>query len=64
MICDKCNASKKIKDTMGCNGDRLHNAWEDLKHEFFKIFKDDYQPKYQCRFADLIAHPTEKGGVE
>ena len=54
MMCDNCPASKKIKDTMGCNGDRLHNAWEDLKHEFFKIFKDDYQPQYQCRFADLV----------
>ena len=63
MICDNCNTSKEIKDTFGCCVDRLHNAWEDVKHEFFKIFKDDYQPKYQCRFADLVDHPTEKGGA-
>ena len=25
MICDDCKASKKIKDSMGCCGDRLHN---------------------------------------
>lgn len=62
--CDNCNASKEIKDTFGCYGDRVHNAWEDLKHEFFKIFKYDYQPQYQCRYADLVAHPTEKGGDE
>lgn len=62
--CDNCNASKEIKDTFGCYGDRVHNAWEDLKHEFFKIFKYDYQPQYQCRYADLVAHPTEKGGAE
>ena len=54
MMCDNCHASKKIKDAMGCNGDRLHNNWEDLKHEFFKIFKHDYHPQHQCRFADLV----------
>jgi len=54
MNCDKCNASKEIKDTLGCCGDRLNNAWEDLKKEFFKLFKYEYTPKYQCRFADLI----------
>ena len=53
-MCDNRPASEKIKGTMGCNGDRLHNACEDLKHEFFKIFKEDYQPQYQCRFADLV----------
>lgn len=62
MICDNCNAPKIIKDTFGCCGDRLHNALEDCKKELFKIFKDEYIPKYQCRFSDLIDHPTEKGG--
>ena len=64
MICDKCNASKEIKDTLGCCGDRLHNAWEDVKHEFLKGCKIEYAQKYQCRFADLIDHPTEKGGAQ
>ena len=58
-ICNNCKASKRIKETMGCNVDRLSNAWEDLKHEFFKIFKQDYQPKYQCRFADLVERAME-----
>lgn len=54
MICDNCNASKEIKDTFGCCGDRLHNAWEDVKCEFLKGVKVEYTPKYQCRFADLV----------
>lgn len=54
MMCDNCPASKKIKDTWGCNADRLHNSWEDFKHEFCKLAKTDYQPQYQCRFADLV----------
>ena len=63
-MCDNCPASKKIKDTMGCNADRLHNAWEDLKHEFFKIFKHDYQPQYQCRLADLVKMERKMMGNE
>ena len=62
--CDNCNAPKIIKDSLGCNGDRLNNAWENLKCEFLKGLKIEYTPKYQCRFADLIEHPTEKGGAE
>ena len=54
MTCETCRASKRIKDTFGCNCDRLFNNIELLKREFFKIFKDDYQPKFQCRFADLV----------
>lgn len=52
--CDNCKASKQIKDSLGCNGDRLFNHFEILKGEFLKAFKIDYKPKFQCRFADLI----------
>ena len=58
--CDNCNAPKEIKDSLGCNGDRLHNAFENLKCEFLKGCLIEYKPKYQCRFADLIDHHTEK----
>lgn len=62
--CKKCKPPKEIKDTFGCCGDRLHNAWEDVKCEFLKSFKDKYIPEYQCRYADLIDHTTEKGGEQ
>lgn len=52
--CDNCKASQQIKDSLGCNGDRLFHYFEILKHEFFKTFKVDYTPKFQCRFADLV----------
>ena len=54
MICDNCTASKRIKDTMGCNGDQLHNRFEVLKSKIAKSFKNKYEPKFQCRFADLV----------
>lgn len=54
MKCDKCNSPKVIKDSLGCNADRLHNAFEDFKHEICKLAKKEYEPNYQCRFADLI----------
>lgn len=60
LICNNCKASKRIKDTLGCNCDRLFNNIEVLKQEFFKIFKYDYQPKFQCRFADLIEEDAEE----
>ena len=62
MICDNCTASKIIKDSWGCCGDRLHNAWEDCKHEFCKLAKIDYEPKYQCRFADLVEEQRKEIG--
>lgn len=52
--CKDCNAPKEIKNTWGCCGDRLHNAWEDFKSELFRGCRPEYKPEYQCRFADLI----------
>lgn len=54
MKCDNCNAPKKIKESLGCNADRLHNQGEILRREILKIFKVPYEPKFNCRFADLI----------
>ena len=59
--CETCKASKRIKDTFGCNCNRLFNNIEILKQEIFKIFKDDRQPKFQCRFADLVEE--EQNGI-
>ena len=52
--CNTCNAPKHIKESLGCNGDRLFNAREVFKSEFLKGFKIKYEPQFQCRFADLI----------
>lgn len=57
-ICDRCNAPKEIKESMGCSGDRLHNAWEDFKHKFCKLAKREYKQDYQCRFEDLVEKYT------
>lgn len=54
MKCDNCKAPKAIKDSLGCNIDRLNNAWEVLKSETLKQFNIAYKPVFQCRFADLI----------
>ena len=62
MICDNCNAPKEIKNTFGCHGDRLHNAWEDFKSELSEGCIAVSIAEFPCRRADLIAHPTEKGG--
>lgn len=56
--CNNCKASKKIKETLGCNIDQVFNRKEILKQEILKSFKIKYVPKFQCRFEDLI---HEKG---
>ena len=54
MICKNCKASKHIKESLGCNCDKIHNNLEVIKGELLKTFKVDYEPKFQCRFADLV----------
>lgn len=56
MTCDKCTEDKKIKNSFLCCGDRLHNAWEDLKKELFAEWGALYIPKYQCRFKEIQAN--------
>jgi hypothetical protein len=52
--CNTCNAPKEIKESVGCNADRLFNSREVFKSEFLKRMKINYEPQFQCRFADLI----------
>lgn len=54
MICENCKASKHIKESVGCNCDRIHNNLKVIKSEFLKTFKVEYKPKLQCRFTDLV----------
>jgi hypothetical protein len=50
--CVNCPASRNVKNTLGCNADRLNNAFEDLKHDICK----KYSCKYQCRFFDVVMY--------
>ena len=34
-ICENCKASKCIKNTLGCNCDRIHNDFEIIWVEWF-----------------------------
>lgn len=54
MKCDNCPASKTIKNSLGCNGDQLFNRWEIFKGDIAKMLKIEYEPKFQCRFSDLV----------
>lgn len=58
--CNTCNAPKEIKESVGCNADRLFNTWEVFKSGFLKGIKINYEPQFQCRFADLIENIQEE----
>lgn len=53
-ICENCKASKRIKNTLGCNCDRIHNDFEIIRSELCKGLKINYTPRFHCRFVDLV----------
>lgn len=60
MICDECKASEEIKSTLGCRLDRLINSGEKMKMQWAKELIKHYEPKFQCRFADLVNEEAER----
>lgn len=54
MICENCKASKHIKDSLGCNCDKIHNNFEIIRSEIYRTLKVNYTPRFQCRFAYLV----------
>ena len=58
--CETCTAPKEVKETVGCAADRLHNAKEVFKQGIFQEFGAHYEPKLQCRYADLLQNTEER----
>lgn len=50
--CEHCVAVKFIHDSLSCNSDCLHNAFEELKVEIAKSVRMKYEPKFKCHMRE------------